>query len=88
MAAIVDGGAWSATCAGVAGSATSWYQIESVNGASVAAIYGVTYVYGATGLFSGDGPGTGSDATPIPTPTPDPTPTPTADREPGDPRRD
>jgi len=70
----VTGGAWSATCAGNAVSGASWHQISEVNGQSVAALFGVPYVYGATGLFQ-------VVTTPTPTPTPDPfaTPTPTPD---------
>lgn len=69
----ITGGPWSATCVGAV-SGDTWLQISEVNGQSVAALFGVPYVYAATGLFQ-------ATATPIPTPTPDPfaTPTPTPD---------
>jgi hypothetical protein len=47
----VTGGSWRATCAGRAVSGTGLYKISAINGKSVASLYGVTYVYGATGLF-------------------------------------
>ncbi len=70
----VIGGPWSATCAGNVVSGDSWYQISELNGQSIAALFGVPYVYSATGLFQ-------PVTTPTPTPTPDPfaTPTPTPD---------
>ena len=74
----VTGGAWSATCSGGTVSGDSWYQISEVNGQGVAVLYGVPYLYAASGLFQAAPPPT---ATPTPTPTPDPfaTPTPTPD---------
>jgi GH25 family lysozyme M1 (1,4-beta-N-acetylmuramidase) len=69
----VTGGSWSATCVGsVAGD--GWHQISEVSGQSATALFGVPYVYAATGLFQ-------AVVTPTPTPTPDPfaTPTPTPD---------
>jgi len=70
----ITGGPWSATCAGGVVSGDTWHQISEVSGQSVAALYGVPYVYSATGLFQ-------AVVTPTPTPTPDPfaTPTPTPD---------
>jgi GH25 family lysozyme M1 (1,4-beta-N-acetylmuramidase) len=47
----VSGGAWSTTCV-TAVSGSSWYVITAVNGTSVSSLYGVSAVYGATGLFS------------------------------------
>jgi GH25 family lysozyme M1 (1,4-beta-N-acetylmuramidase) len=47
----VTGSGWRATCAGKTVSGTSWFRIVSVNGKSVKSLYGVTYVYAATGLF-------------------------------------
>ncbi len=72
--ATVADGPWSATCANGNVSGVTWLQISQVNGQPVAALYGVPFVYGATGLFQ-------APATPTPTPTPDPaaTPTPTPD---------
>jgi SpoIID/LytB domain protein len=49
--ATVDGGAYSATCAGTAVSGARWYRIDAVNGTSVSSLYGVSYVYAATKLF-------------------------------------
>jgi GH25 family lysozyme M1 (1,4-beta-N-acetylmuramidase) len=70
----ITGGGWSAMCAAGAISGNTWHQISEVNGQSVAALFGVPYVYSATGLFQ-------AVVTPTPTPTPDPfaTPTPTPD---------
>ena len=41
----------STTCSGKAVSGKSWYRISSVNGKSVKSLYGVTYLYSATGLY-------------------------------------
>ncbi|HEX7950997.1 MAG TPA: glycoside hydrolase family 25 protein [Candidatus Limnocylindrales bacterium] len=73
----VPGGSWSATCPSGPISGSTWYPISEVNGQPVSSLpYGVSIVYGATGLFQ-------AVATPTPTPTatPDPlaTPTPTPD---------
>ena len=46
----VRGGSWTATC-GTRVSGSSWYRISMVNGRSVKSLYGVSYVYSATGLF-------------------------------------
>ncbi|MGE5156167.1 MAG: glycoside hydrolase family 25 protein, partial [Betaproteobacteria bacterium] len=88
--ATVTSGAWSATCANGLVSGNTWYQISQVNGQPVSSLFGVSFVYGATGLFAavatpGPTPTPTPDpfATPTPTPTPDPfatpTPTPTPD---------
>jgi GH25 family lysozyme M1 (1,4-beta-N-acetylmuramidase) len=73
--ATVAGGSWSATCAGSVSGAT-WYQITELNGQSVTTLFGVGFVYAATGLFQAV-----TTPAPTPTPTPDPaaTPTPTPD---------
>ena len=42
---------WRTTCAGKAVSGKTWYRILSVNGKSVKSLYGVTYLYAASGLF-------------------------------------
>ena len=77
VTATMAGGDWSATCAGAAVSGSTWYQIDAVNGTSVAALYGVDYVYGATGLFTAESPP--QDPPPQdPTPTPSSTPVPTS----------
>jgi GH25 family lysozyme M1 (1,4-beta-N-acetylmuramidase) len=72
----VSGGSWSTSCAGRAVSGSGWWRITAVNGKSVKTLYGVTYLYGAKGLFR---PATDvtSPETPKPTPTPTPKPTPT-----------
>lgn len=62
----VTGGAWSAACASNPTSGDGWHQISAMNGQSVAALYGVPFVYAATGLFQ-------TIATPTPTPSPTPT---------------
>jgi lysozyme len=76
--ATVTGGSWSASCAGNAVSGDAWHQISELSGQSVAALYGVPFVYSATGLFE---PAVAPTPTPTPPPTPDPfaTPTPTPD---------
>ncbi len=68
----IAGGQWTVTCAAGTVSDSTWHQISEVNGQSVAALFGVPYVYAATGLFR-------PAVSPTPTPTPDPlaTPTPT-----------
>src|SRR5206468_4188707 len=70
----VVGGSWTVSCPSGTVSGNTWYQISQVNGQAVAPIYGVQFVYGATGLFE-------PVAVPTPSPTPDPfaTPTPTPD---------
>ena len=74
----VTGGSWKATCNGSASSGTSWYRITHIAGVSVKTRYGVTYLYGAKGLFRAPTAVTGGTAaTPKPAPTPTPTPTPT-----------
>ena len=46
----VTGRRWASSCGGgVTGS--RWYRISSINGVSVKARYGVTYLYAASGLF-------------------------------------
>jgi GH25 family lysozyme M1 (1,4-beta-N-acetylmuramidase) len=47
----VTGGSWRATCAGKAVSGRTWFRIWAINGKTVKSIYGVTYLYGAAGLF-------------------------------------
>jgi stage II sporulation protein D len=64
--ATVTGGGWSTVCAGKSVAGSSWYRINAVNGKSVSSLYGVSYLYGATGLFKA--------VTASPTPTPTPTP--------------
>ncbi|HVM63425.1 MAG TPA: glycoside hydrolase family 25 protein, partial [Acidimicrobiales bacterium] len=75
------GGSWSTTCPKSA-SGTAWYRVVSVNGKSVATLYGVTYLYvakGSTVTSAPKSPAPSAAATPSPSPTatPKPTPTPT-----------
>ena len=78
VVATVTGGSWSATC-GSALSGTSWYRISAINGTSVATLYGVTYVYGASKLFTTVASPTAAPTQAPPTPTAaPPTPAPTA----------
>ena len=51
VATQVTGSSYSTTCSGKAVSGKSWYRISSVNGKSVKSLYGVTYLYSATGLY-------------------------------------
>ena len=72
----VSGSSWTTTCSGSKVTASKWYRITAVNGKSVKSLYGVTYLYGAKGLFK-SAPKTTPTPTPTPTPKPTPTPTPT-----------
>ena len=47
----VTGRHWSTSCVGKSVSGSSWFRISAVNGKSVKSLYGVTYLYAATGLF-------------------------------------
>ncbi|MBI3752063.1 MAG: SpoIID/LytB domain-containing protein [Chloroflexi bacterium] len=50
VVATVSGGSYGTSCGGwVSGS--KWYRINAVNGHSTSSLYGVSYVYGASGLF-------------------------------------
>src|SRR4051794_10072335 len=71
VAATVTGTRWSATCAGKVVTGTAWYRISAINGRSVNALYGVSYLYGARGLFKT------SVATTLPPVVTPPTPVPT-----------
>lgn len=73
VAAGVTGTSWSATCGGKAVAGNGWYRINTVNGKSVASLYGVTYVYAAQGLFTSQ-PTAITAALPKPAPTPIPAP--------------
>jgi SpoIID/LytB domain protein len=48
----VIGGSWSTTCDGASLSGSTWRKITAVNGVSVSTAYGVSYLYGASGLFT------------------------------------
>ena len=47
----VTGGAWKALCP-TARSGSTWYRVTAVNGKTVRAAYGVTYLYAATGVLT------------------------------------
>jgi SpoIID/LytB domain protein len=66
VVATVTGGSWSSVCAGRAVAGSGWYRISAVNGKTVSTLYGVTYLYGATGLFKA------ITVPPPPSPTPSP----------------
>ena len=75
VVATVTGSSWKATCVtSVAG--TKWYRISAINGKTVKSLYGVSYLYGATGLFKPATTATAPKPTPTPTPKPTATPTP------------
>jgi uncharacterized protein YgiM (DUF1202 family) len=46
-----SGGSWKATCP-TARSGSAWYRITAINGKSVMATYGKTYLYAATGVLT------------------------------------
>jgi hypothetical protein len=50
VVAKVSGGSWSTTCPTFK-SGSSWYRISAVNGKSVSSLYGVSYIYAATGVL-------------------------------------
>ena len=47
----VNGVAWHTGCGGVTTSGHVWYRITSIGGKSVKSLFGVSYLYAATGLF-------------------------------------
>jgi GH25 family lysozyme M1 (1,4-beta-N-acetylmuramidase) len=59
----VSGGSYRTTCAGTAVSGSKWYRITAINGKTVKSLYGLSYLYGASGLFK-------AAATPPPPPPP------------------
>jgi GH25 family lysozyme M1 (1,4-beta-N-acetylmuramidase) len=75
----VAGVAWSSTCGGSA-KGTAWYRVSRIGGKSVTSLYGVPYVYAASGVLSTVQklPAATSAPTPTPTPTPPPAGSPTA----------
>jgi GH25 family lysozyme M1 (1,4-beta-N-acetylmuramidase) len=48
----VTGSSYRTTCAGRAVSGSTWFRISAINGRTVSALYGVTYLYAARGLFT------------------------------------
>lgn len=80
VTATVSGTAWKSTCAGRVVAGSSWYRISAINGKSVRSLYGVFYLYAASGVFKTAPTAQVEGAvspTPTPTPTTRPTPTPT-----------
>ena len=82
----VAGGSWTTTCPKAA-SGTAWYRITSINGKSVASLYGVSYVYALKAALTTTQPAAiaptptpspkpSASAAPAPTPSPTPVPTP------------
>ena len=51
VAAKVSGGRWRTACPN-AKAGTTWYRVSAINGRSVKARYGVTYLYAATGVLT------------------------------------
>jgi len=47
----VTGTAYKTTCSGRNVSGSSWFMISAINGKTVKSLYGISYVYGAAGLF-------------------------------------
>ena len=45
------GSSWRATCGGKTVKSIRWYRISAINGRSVRSLYGVAYLYAATGMF-------------------------------------
>jgi GH25 family lysozyme M1 (1,4-beta-N-acetylmuramidase) len=45
------GGTWRGTCNGKTFKSVRWYRISAINGKSVRSLYGVAYLYAATGMF-------------------------------------
>jgi len=65
VVATVSGGAYRTTCAGRTVSGGRWFRISAINGRSVRSLYGVSYLYAATGLFR-----SATASVPAPTPAP------------------
>jgi GH25 family lysozyme M1 (1,4-beta-N-acetylmuramidase) len=85
----VPGGAYHASCNGVAVSGVSWLRIDAINGRSIRSLYGIDSIYAPLGIFKpspvstvapapSPTPAPGSTPAPTPTATPKPTPTPTS----------
>src|SRR5262245_26933975 len=83
IAVAVSGTAWSTTCDGLAVSGASWYRISAIDGQSVQSLYGVSYVYSASGLFKDAPTPQPPPQSDPPSPTPTPTPTPQPNPMPG-----
>ena len=51
VVATVTGNAWRVTCGGRTTSSNKWYRISAINGRSVKSLYGLSYLYSATGSY-------------------------------------
>ncbi len=71
VVATVTGSAWSTICSG-SKSGSSWYRVTHVNGKTVSSLYGVTYLYAATGVLTSASSSTATPAPSAPTTTSDP----------------
>src|SRR5664280_1247981 len=67
--ALVTGTAWKTVCAGTK-SGSTWYRISAVNGKAVRSLYGVAYLYAASGVLKGT-PAAAVPPTSTVPPTPD-----------------
>jgi len=75
--ATVSGASWRTVCAGTK-SGKTWYRVSHVNGKTVRSLYGVAYLYAATGVLRSP-PRTSAVPAPLPTPPPTTTQSTTAD---------
>lgn len=70
VGATVAGGSWSTICP-TSKAGSTWFQVTQVNGTSVTTLYGVTYLFAATGVLAVTTPSAPApDATASPSPTP------------------
>lgn len=84
VSATVSGGSWSTSCDGKSLSGSTWRKITAINGVSVSTTYGVSYLYGASGLFTAvASPTTAPSTPPTAAPTAAPTTDPSATNDPG-----
>ncbi len=51
VVATMIGSTWRGTCAGKTFTSQRWYRISAIDGKSVRSLYGVAYLYAATGMF-------------------------------------
>lgn len=64
VTAKVSGGTWKAACP-TTKSGSTWYRVTAINGKTVKATYGVTYLYAATGVLTALPSGASSTADPF-----------------------
>jgi SpoIID/LytB domain len=70
VVAKVSGSSWATSCP-TAKSGSAWYRISAINGRTVSSLYGVSYLYAATGVLK-------AATTPATTPAPSTSPAPAA----------